>query len=138
MGTSIRPEISTKSKYWIDKHRHYELKHLCLQYPVWKRKYLTYDSIIKSSCYERVRSGNNIYDPTATYVEKRMYYSDKMHMIEKAARETDEHLSDYILKAVTEGLSYTYLKNILQMPCGKDLYYDRYRKFFWILNGLRG
>lgn len=33
MATVIRPEISPKNKYWISKHRHYELKHFCLQYP---------------------------------------------------------------------------------------------------------
>ena len=30
MSTVIRPEISEKNKYWISKHRYYELKHLCL------------------------------------------------------------------------------------------------------------
>lgn len=34
MSTLIRPEVSEKNKYWIDKHRHYELKHFCLQYPL--------------------------------------------------------------------------------------------------------
>lgn len=25
MGTAIRPEISGKNKYWIERHRYYEL-----------------------------------------------------------------------------------------------------------------
>ena len=58
-------------------------------------------------------------------------------MIEKAALDADECLYPYILKAVTEGLSYTYLKSKTDIPCGKDMYYDRYRRFFWILDGLR-
>lgn len=33
MGTNIRPELSNKSPYWIERHRYYELKHFCLQYP---------------------------------------------------------------------------------------------------------
>ena len=33
MGTQIRPELSEKNLYWIDRHRYYELKHFCLQYP---------------------------------------------------------------------------------------------------------
>lgn len=32
MATTIRPEVSKKSKYWIERHRYYELKHFCLQY----------------------------------------------------------------------------------------------------------
>lgn len=27
MSTTIRPELSEKNQYWIDKHRYYELKH---------------------------------------------------------------------------------------------------------------
>lgn len=48
--------------------------------------------------------------------------------------DADEELYSYILKAVTEGLSYTYLKTALEMPCGRDAYYDRYRRFFWLLD----
>ena len=32
----IRPELSKKNQYWIDRHRYYELKHFCLQYKNWK------------------------------------------------------------------------------------------------------
>ena len=39
MSTVIRPEISKKNLYWIPKHRYYELKHFCLQYPEWKKNY---------------------------------------------------------------------------------------------------
>lgn len=42
-------------------------------------------------------------------------------MVEKAANESDDKLGDYILKAVTEGISYDTL----------------YRKFFYILDKLR-
>ena len=49
----------------------------------------------------------------------------------------DKDLAKYILMAVTYGHSYTYLKAKLDIPCSKDTYYDRYRKFFWILSDLR-
>lgn len=39
MGTTIRPELSKKNPYWIEKHRYYELKHFCLQYPIWRQAY---------------------------------------------------------------------------------------------------
>jgi hypothetical protein len=52
--------------------------------------------------------------------------------------EADKDLYLYLLKAVTEGLSYTHLKTKLDIPCGKDMYYDRYRKFFWLLSEFRG
>ena len=60
-------------------------------------------------------------------------------MIERTAIETDPYLYlyNYIVKGVTEGKSYTYLKTKLGIPCGRDMYYERYRKFFLLLNESR-
>lgn len=138
MGTVIRAEVSTKNKYWIDKHRHYELKHFCLQYPMWKKAYTDFSDIsIPLSMIGGINTSNLPGDPTAKRALMRAYYSDKMNLIETVAKETDKYLWAYILKAVTEGLSYTYLKNKLDIPCGKDMYYDRYRRFFWLLSEAR-
>ena len=139
MATVIRAEISEKNKYWIDKHRHYELKHFCLQYPVWKRTYSALlDLGIAASSLNGMPSGSNEpSDLTAKYAIRKAHYSNKIKMVEQAAIEADEYLWHYILRGVTEGLSYTYLKSQLDMPCSKDTYYDRYRKFFWLLSEAR-
>lgn len=138
MATLIRPEISEKNKYYIDKHRYYELKHFCLQYREWKKAYVSCnESIIYASQIENAASTNIPSDLTAKYAVKRAYYSDRIRLVEKAAMEADEFLYSYILKAVTEGLSYTYLKSKLDIPCGRDMYYDRYRRFFWLLSESR-
>ena len=138
MATNIRASVSEKNKYWIDKHRHYELKHFCLQYPEWKRAYEEFsDPAISLSMVERVSTSNLPGDPTAKRAMLKAHYSERMKMIENAAMEADRYLSDYILKAVTEELSYTHLKSKMGIPCGKDMYYDRYRRFFWILNKSR-
>ena len=138
MATVIRPEISEKNKYWIDKHRHYELKHFCLQYPEWKKAYAEFSDIsIPLSMMERIPTSNLPGDPTSKRALMRTYYSDKIKLIEKIALETDIYLHKYILRAVTEGLSFTYLKTRLDIPCGKDMYYDRYRRFFWLLSKAR-
>ena len=138
MATVIRAEISEKNKYWIDKHRHYELKHFCLQYPEWKKAYASFDdSSISVSKINPMPSNNIPGDPTAKRAVMKAYYSERIKLIEKIAMETDKYLYSYILKAVTEGLSFTYLKTKLGIPCGKDMYYDRYRKFFWLLSQAR-
>lgn len=138
MATNIRPVISEKNKYWIDKHRHYELKHFCLQYPSWKKAYDAYnDTSISSAMIEKLPKSNLPGDPTARRAVMKTYYSERIDLIEKIAMETDRYLHDYILKAVTEELSYTYLKTRLDIPCGRDMYYDRYRKFFWLLSEAR-
>lgn len=138
MATVIRPEISEKNKYWIDKHRYYELKHFCLQYKEWKKAYAACnESIIFASSFEEKNVNAPLSDITAKYAIKRAYYAGRIKLVEKAAMEADPDLYLYILKAVTEGLSYTYLKTKLEIPCGRDMYYDRYRKFFWLLSNSR-
>lgn len=138
MATMIRAEISEKNKYYIDKHRHYELKHFCLQYPSWKKAYAAFDDTsISLSTIESVPTSNLPGDPTAKRAVMKAHYSERINLIERIAMEADRYLYEYILKAVTENLSYTYLKSRLNIPCGKDMYYDRYRKFFWLLSASR-
>ena len=138
MATKIRPEISVKNKYWLDKHRHYELKHFCLQYKMWKKIYAELcDPNISISTIDRMPTDNSVSDPTAKRAMLKTYYSDRIELIERAAKAADPYLYEYILKAVTEGLSYICLKTTYDIPFGKDLYYDRYRRFFWLLNKSR-
>lgn len=138
MRETIRSELSKNHKYWIPKHRYYELKYFCLQYPLWKKAYNILDGL-QGYSYDIVRSSktNVISDVTAICVEERSIYLDRMNIIEKTTIETDPYLASYILKAVTEGRSYTYMKETLNIPCGKDMYYDRYRRFFWLLDRKR-
>lgn len=138
MSTTIRPELSDKNKYWIEKHRYYELKHFCLQYPLWKRMYKSLDGTSKSSQYIiKISKNYNASDPVSKCVEEKAFYSDRIELIERIAIETDKTLSSYILKAVTEGLSYNCLKMKFDIPCCKDMYYDLYRRFFWLLSRQR-
>ena len=121
MSTVIRAELSHKSKYHIDKHRYYELKHFCLQYPNWKKSYAEVDAMAQNGGHERISPTNRVSDMTAACAEKL----------------ADPDLSEYIVKAVTSNLGYAYLKTKLDMPASKDMYYDRYRKFFWHLSQAR-
>ena len=138
MATVIRAKISEKNKYYIDKHRYYELKHFCLQYSEWKKAYSNCnESIIFASQIEKMPTSGLHSDLTAKYAIKKAYYAERIKLVERIAYESDPDLCEYILKAVTEGLSYTYLKARLEIPCGRDMYYDRYRRFFWLLSEAR-
>lgn len=138
MASNLRPELSKKNKYWIDKNRFYELKYFCLQYPLWKKAYDLLEGIHLCS-YELVPSKSGMPgDIVGDCVEERSRYFERMRTVEMAARETDPYLASHILKAVTEGLSFTYLQTILEIPCSRDTYYDRYRRFFWLLDKKKG
>ena len=128
MSTVIRSEISKRNKYWISKHRYYELKHFCLQYQEWK-------SMMRDSYWVSGHSGGDPQwsDRVFGTVNRRENCSRYISMVEKAAQDASDEIGEYILKAVTEDLSYVNLRMIHEIPCGKDMYYDRYRKFFWLL-----
>ncbi len=136
MSTTTRPELSEKNPYWIEKHRYYELKHFCLQYPIWKKAREALSGLNPRSMNAVVFTGS-FGDPTAKCAEARAFYSERMELLEKVAIETDEKLGGYILKAVTQGISYDILRVREEVPCCKDTYYQLYRRFFWILNRAR-
>ena len=71
MSTTIRPELSEKNQYWIEKHRYYELKHFCLQYPIWRRYYAMLDGY-PSNWPKAIPpcKTNNVSDPVAKKVNK--------------------------------------------------------------------
>lgn len=138
MATPIRPQLSKNNKYWIEKHRYYELKHFCLQYPIWKKAYNALDGVSGNGSFLSIVSKTNTrIDPVAKCVEAKMYYLDRMNLVNNAAKEADEALAEYIVVAVTEGLTYTYLSMKMDIPCSRDYYYEVYRRFFWLLSKAR-
>lgn len=135
MGTDIRPETSDKNPYWVERHRYYELKHFCLQYPIWKKAYMALDGLSKRPSDLAIFAISHGYsDPTAKCAVAREYYAKRMNLVKRVAMETDAELGQYILLGVTESLGYDALKSRFDIPCCKDTYYDRYRRFFWLLN----
>jgi hypothetical protein len=58
----------------------------------------------------------------------KMLESD-INMIETAAKKADSQLYSYILKNVTDGISYEYM----DVPCGRRRFYELRRLFFFNL-----
>lgn len=136
MCAKIRPELSVKNKYWIEKHRYYELRHFCLQYKYWKKICVALEhSTLSPLDLERAIARTNYREDNITRIAvAKAYYKDNIKLVENTSVRADKDLSSYILKAVTEELSYTTLKTKYDIPCGRDMFYDRYRKFFWLLD----
>lgn len=129
-----RPELSKKNPYWIPRHRYYELKHFCMQYTTWKKMYNSLNVYPKIR-YLEVSTGLD--DPTAKLVECRERYFRWIKMIDDAAYETDPVIGKDILRGVISGCSYDVLCIRKPVPCCKDIYYELYRRFFWILDKKR-
>lgn len=133
--SDIKPELSKRNKYWIPKHRYYELKHFCLQYPEWKKKYLLEKFKMEVGCdivsgKKQKFQGRPVEKAGITLGE----LSEKLSKIDRVVRETDSELWPWLLRAVTDGMSFTRLKTQYDLPCERDMFYDRYRKFFWLLD----
>lgn len=75
MAHDIRPEVSQKNPFWIGKHRYYELKHFCLQYPIWKRARSSLDGLSKrpADLQVFVKSGQMKGDPTERCAQSRLF-----------------------------------------------------------------
>lgn len=134
----MKPELSLKNPFWIERHRYFELKHFCLQYPIWKKLAAEFDGRVPPSqpVLDRVRN-HIIHDPTAEAAEARLYFLDRIELLDKAAAKLGKN-GDRVLYGVTQGLSYDVMHARDPMDITRDEYYYLYRKFFWILDGMRG
>ena len=129
-----RAKISIKNKYYIPKFRYLELKNFCLQYNDWKLA-LKEISLIRA----HLETGNDTAssNPTEEMAAKRIRYVENINLIEETAKLADPLIAKWIVKGVTESYTYEYLHLKLEMPASRDMYYDRYRRFFWILDKKR-
>ena len=129
-----RSELSPKNKYWISKYRYLELKNFCLQYPEWKK---TLNEITEIKTHLRISTSGNFSNPTEDIALKKLKYQEMIELIEKTAEEADPQITKWIVRGVTESLSYEFLHYKLDLPAGREMYYDRYRRFFWLLDQKR-
>ena len=135
MAKSLYTTTSKKNPYYISKHRYLELKHFCLQYPEWKQRYRELEDSIKHSKYYistgECTSDRDIVSEMASELAE---LNRKIKMVEKCCEETDPELANYILQAVTRACTYEYFQTHSGIPCCRDTFYLRYRKYFWMLN----
>ena len=138
MATTVRPEVSKKNPYYIDRERYYELQHFCRPYPIWKKAYHSLDGLSRRPAdLELFSKPTQTSDPTVRCAEAREFYLHRMEMVEQCAREADPELYRYIMSYVTKGDAYSVLKMRDHIPCCKDVFYEAARKFFWLLNKVR-
>jgi len=121
----VRTSLSKKSKYYISKNRRLELKYFCLQYKEWKEYLKDY----------YLRYGTSEFsDPTAEEAMLRTIYIYNIDLVTQISKIAGGEISEYLFKAVTEDLSFVNLKTVLNIPCSKDYYYERYHKFWYLLS----
>lgn len=123
-------------KYHISRHKLSYAKSFSLQYNDWIDQYnMLKDSVKGISYSESVQGGKNS-DPTQKLAAKRAELKEKIMKIEHAAVDAGgEDLASYILKAVTnEFVTYDVLYSKYHMPCGRTLFYEKRRKYYYLLS----
>ncbi len=121
-------------KYKLSKHGFYTAYHYALQYNDWMDEY---NNLADSSTdlrygHDEIWTDN---DKTERHATRRNELRDLMSKVEDAAAETDPELSEYILLGVTnEGVTFDVLQTKYDIPLSRNRYYDRRRKFYFILS----
>ena len=103
-----------------------ELVHFSLQYFEWETEYGTLDGI----------SDAPEFDPTSRVGIRRELLARKMNAVREACRRSDEVLSPWIFRHVTTGVTYPTFE-AEGCPFGRDMFYDRVRKYYYILDKIR-
>lgn len=126
----VRARFSRKSKYYISKTAFLTVFWYCLNYPEWKAEH-DLNIGLKSS---NGNGGGGISDPTAAQAIRLSDLAERIDMIEQTAFDAEPELHPYLLWYVTrEDLTFDKLK-ALGMNCERDMFYDRRRKFYWMLS----
>ena len=135
-GMRIRSEHSVRGKWWLPKYKFLTAYYYALQYQEWKNEYKTLEDSSKAIRYDvpRVQTTRDA-DPTEELGTKRAELRRKMDEIEGLATAAGADLSRWLLIGVTqEHATYNYLKEVLNMPCGKNAYTDRRARFYFELS----
>lgn len=90
----------------LEKYRYWELKSYCRQYDYYKKQLLK-----------------------AMNIKPKEYYLNRCRLIEQSAVEANNDIYIYIIRSVTQGMTYEQLN----VPCGRRQFYEARRKFFEIL-----
>lgn len=124
-----------EDKYNISKHRFKELYYFCLQYDEWKDELKYKTDNLKSQELSSTPISHSNSSTVENLAIRRQQLESKCKLIEQTAMETDTELYQYIIKAVTnEYVTYKYLQTIMNIPCSRNTYYDRRRKFYYLLS----
>ena len=135
MGQRIRDK--TWDDYGISVHRYQELKAFCLQYEEKKSKIIrgissgTNDGMPKSNFRANSLESNAI---------RNVMHQKDCEMIEQAAIAAAPDFYPYIIKSVTNDLSYAYIEydeKLGKIPVGKTDFYAYRRLFYHYLDELK-
>lgn len=122
-------------KYRLTKNEYLSAYYFALRYNEWIDKYESLSNGLGASSNDGQPKSSAIGNPTEKIGSMMAELKDKIEKVENTIKETDEALYPYLLKAVTnECITYNYLQMVMSIPCSRGTYYDRRRKFYYLLS----
>lgn len=125
--------LSEKNEFYLPKEEFLTVLHFALQYPNWVQELRTEPDTSKAITYdeERVQTSGG-YDACSETAMCRYMLEKKKKLVEDTAREVAPEIYDYLILGVAYGWTFWQLQ-AKGMPCEKDTYYNRRRKFYHLL-----
>lgn len=125
--------LSEKNEFYLPKEEFLTVLHFALQYPNWVQELRTEPDTSKAITYdeERVQTSGG-YDACSETAMRRYMLEKKKKLVEDTAREVAPEIYDYLILGVAYGWTFWQLQ-AKGMPCEKDTYYNRRRKFYHLL-----
>lgn len=130
MSKATQATVSKKNPLWIPKNRYYELKYFCLQFWEWQKQRSALDGLATRENRE----------PTEREAIKRAALSEKIEMVLNsidAATKKHPEIYEDLLYGVTNGFSYDTMAARKVLPLSREVYYNIYRLFFYLLHRAR-
>lgn len=129
----VRP-LNAK-KYNISKNRFREIYYHCLQYPEWRSELAYLTDTVKAIEYGKEGKGSGAGNATQDLAIRRAELKAKCELIEQMAIEADADIYPWLLEGVTtDYATFRYLHDAKGMPCERDMYYDRRKRFYWLMS----
>ena len=125
--------MSEKNEFYLPKEEFLTVLHFAQQYPNWERELRTEPDTSKAITYdeERVQTSGG-YDACSEAAMRRYALAKKKQLVEDTVREVAPEIYEYLLLGVAYGWTFWQLKQ-QGIQCEKTMYYERRRKFYYIL-----
>lgn len=123
--------------YGISRNRYEELKAFCLQYEEKKSKI---SRLKRQEGNDGQPKGNHTGNPTEEMAIRNVTYQRDCEMIEQAAIAASADIYPYIIKSVTNDLSYAFVEydeKLGKIPVGKTEFYAIRRLFYHNLDKMK-
>lgn len=126
-------KTSYTGRYKLSKSEFLYAKHYALRYKEWEKQYTALLDTSRAIAPDGMPHAPAVGSLTEEAAIKAARLSDKMKLVEDAAIEADPDIYVWILQAVTqEGVYYQTLQT-RGLCCGRRMFYERRRKFYYLL-----